>query len=113
MKKWSLIIILIVVVSLLLSFFGLANAQSNTGTVILLEKEENPKFIGSYIEMSSNGLILDRDEWNNLLHLLWDNPGCIVPRQGMTTVFYADWSSGWYWKEKDNLFGDTCFKLTK
>ena len=112
-KKWSLIIILIIVISLLLHFTGAVKADSEDGITFL--QETNPDFIGSYITMNPNGSFDDynRDAWKSAIHLFMDWESCIVPAQGKETTFYADYERGWHWFPKENFFGKTCYKLSK
>ena len=114
-KKWSLIIILIVIVSLFLYFTGFASADSwcQPDDVVGLEKETNPKYIASFQVMDSNGRIVDSGQWKNSFDLFFNNPGCIYLQPRTQTTFYSDWDRNWFWEKKTDLFGNVCYKLKK
>lgn len=112
-KKWSLIIILIVIVSLFLYFTGVVSADSNCSRNICFEQETNPKLVVSYLMMDSNGRIVESGFWKNGLDLFFNHPGCIYPQWGTTTTFYSNWDKGYGWKAKTDIFGDICYKPFK
>ena len=112
-KKWSLIIVLIVV-SLLLSVLGIASADSGClfDETICFEMEQNPKYIGSYQIMDSRGSIIKTNYWKNWIDLFF-NPECVYLPLGTKTTFYSDWSKDWIWEIKTDLFGKECYKLKR
>lgn len=114
-KKWSLVIVLIVVVSLLLSIFGSASADSGCsfdGTVCF-ENEIIMKQIGSYTMVDQNGRYLQSNQWKNSIDLLFNGDGCVYPLPDTQTTFYANWHKDWYWETKTDVFGYECFKLKR
>ena len=114
-KKWSIIIILIVVISLFLHFAGIvkADSQCEPNDPVCFKNEIIEKQIGSYTMVDQNGRYLNSNQWKNSLDLFFNGEGCIYPLKNTQSIFYADWSRGWHWEAKVDLFGDTCFKLKK
>ncbi len=114
-KEWSLIIILILIFSLFYFFVTSASADSDCqpSDPICFQNETVSKQIGSYTMVDSNGRYLNSNQWKNAIDLLFNGEGCIYPIPDTQTTFYADWSRGWYWEAKVDLFGDVCYKLKK
>jgi len=110
-KKWSLVFILIVVVSLLLYFTGVTSADSGNNAVEILELE-NPDLIGMYWMSFSDGSFDDyhRDQWKNRLQAIMDFERCVVPIEGRSlTLLYKPGVS--YWKLDTNIWGKTCYRF--
>ena len=114
-KKWSLIIILIVVISLLLYFTGAvkADSQCEPNDSVCFKNETVTKQIGSYTMIDLNGRYINSNQWKNAIDLLFHGEGCIYPLPGTQAIFYADWHKGWFWEEKTDLLGIKCYKLKK
>lgn len=103
--------VVVAVASVLVEFVS-ADSGCSFDETICFEMEQNPKHIGSYQIMDSNGSIIETNYWKNGLDLFF-NPECVYLPWGTKTTFYSDWSKDWIWEIKTDLFGKECYRLKR